>query len=148
MVISSRTPEGQPNWCPICRKAVVMEPSQPFGDVPCPHCGCLLLFEPLDDGYRVSVAAAKSEGAIQVVARSMYACPQCKTRIPYGTETQPAPDRCPTCQRRLYIPTVVENLTLGLAPKATQQVMTRKRRGIRTAVLAFLRRLRLTSRGS
>ena len=29
-----------------------MEPSQPFGDAPCPHCGCLLRFEPLDEGLR------------------------------------------------------------------------------------------------
>jgi PTS system fructose-specific IIA component/PTS system nitrogen regulatory IIA component len=40
----TRTPEGQPNQCPICGKPLVIEPSQPAGDAPCPHCGCLLWF--------------------------------------------------------------------------------------------------------
>ncbi len=41
---STRTPEGQPHHCPVCGKTVVIEPSQPSGDAPCPHCGCLLWF--------------------------------------------------------------------------------------------------------
>lgn len=41
---STRTPEGQPNECPICGNAVVIEPSSPAGDAPCPNCGCLLWF--------------------------------------------------------------------------------------------------------
>ncbi|TWU06809.1 bacteriophage N4 adsorption protein B [Symmachiella macrocystis] len=44
MEISSRTPEGDDNQCAICGKPVVIEPSQPPGDAPCPHCGCLLWF--------------------------------------------------------------------------------------------------------
>ena len=44
MPISSRTPEGDDNRCPICRKPVVIEPSRPPGDAPCPHCGYLLWF--------------------------------------------------------------------------------------------------------
>jgi MshEN domain len=44
MEISSRTPEGDDNQCAICGKPVVIEPSQPSGDAPCPHCGCLLWF--------------------------------------------------------------------------------------------------------
>ncbi len=44
MVISSRTPEGTPNYCPICRKSICLEPSIPFGDAPCPNCGSLLWF--------------------------------------------------------------------------------------------------------
>ncbi|QDT49451.1 bacteriophage N4 adsorption protein B [Symmachiella dynata] len=44
MEISSRTPEGDDNRCVICGKPVVIEPSQPPGDAPCPHCGCLLWF--------------------------------------------------------------------------------------------------------
>jgi hypothetical protein len=43
-MISSRTPEGAPNRCPICRSAIRIEPSRPFGDAPCPNCGCLLWF--------------------------------------------------------------------------------------------------------
>jgi hypothetical protein len=46
MTISSRTPDGQPNRCPICGKAVTMQQSLSFRDAPCPHCGCLLHFNP------------------------------------------------------------------------------------------------------
>jgi transcription antitermination factor NusG len=41
--ISSRTPEGEGNLCPICRNALKIEPSRP-GDAPCPFCGTLLWF--------------------------------------------------------------------------------------------------------
>lgn len=44
MNISSRTPEGTPNHCAICNKAICIEPSLPFGDAPCPNCGSLLWF--------------------------------------------------------------------------------------------------------
>ncbi len=42
--ISSRTPEGEPNKCPVCGNEVVVEPSLWFGDAPCPNCGHLLWF--------------------------------------------------------------------------------------------------------
>lgn len=87
-----------------------MEPSQPFGDAPCPHCGCLLRFEPLNDGVRVSVAKSTERVTDTSEARAMYACPKCKTRIPFGTETKPPPDHCPTCKRRLFIPTHLTTL--------------------------------------
>jgi mannitol/fructose-specific phosphotransferase system IIA component (Ntr-type) len=44
MTPSSRTPEGQPQQCPVCGNEVVIEPSRPPGDAPCPHCGCLIWF--------------------------------------------------------------------------------------------------------
>jgi hypothetical protein len=45
MVISSRTPEGDPNRCPFCGKDTRTEPSTvPLRDAPCPHCGSLLWF--------------------------------------------------------------------------------------------------------
>lgn len=44
MTVSSRTPEGHPNHCPICDGEINIEPSQPFGDAPCPSCGQLLWF--------------------------------------------------------------------------------------------------------
>ena len=44
MTVSSRTPEGRPNRCPICGKTLVIEPSGIVGDAPCPHCGSLLFF--------------------------------------------------------------------------------------------------------
>lgn len=46
-MISSRTPEGQPNQCPVCGKDTRTEPStMPTRDAPCPHCGSLLWFAP------------------------------------------------------------------------------------------------------
>lgn len=44
MVISSRTPEGLPNDCPVCGSRPRIEPSDPAGDAPCPRCGHLLWF--------------------------------------------------------------------------------------------------------
>jgi predicted RNA binding protein YcfA (HicA-like mRNA interferase family) len=44
MQISSRTPEGTPNRCPICGATPRIEPSKPAGDAPCPQCGALLWF--------------------------------------------------------------------------------------------------------
>ena len=44
MAVSSRTPEGSPNHCPVCGNDVNVEASLPFGDAPCPSCGTLLWF--------------------------------------------------------------------------------------------------------
>jgi anti-anti-sigma factor len=44
MVISSRTPEGQPSRCPVCGSHDRVEPSDPAGEAPCPRCGHLLWF--------------------------------------------------------------------------------------------------------
>jgi tetratricopeptide (TPR) repeat protein len=44
MIPASRTPEGEPNCCPICGNAVRIEPSSESRDAPCPHCGSLLWF--------------------------------------------------------------------------------------------------------
>jgi hypothetical protein len=44
MVISSRTPEGVPNRCPICGSQIRIEPSLPARDAPCPNCGSLVWF--------------------------------------------------------------------------------------------------------
>ena len=49
MTISSRTPEGSPNHCPICGNQVCIEPSLPVGDAPCPACGSLLWFIERDE---------------------------------------------------------------------------------------------------
>lgn len=43
-MISSRTPEGPLNRCPVCGSVVSIEPSLPTGDAPCPRCGHLLWF--------------------------------------------------------------------------------------------------------
>lgn len=44
MVISSRTPEGEPGECPTCGKIAFVEPSLFYADAPCPSCGALLWF--------------------------------------------------------------------------------------------------------
>lgn len=44
MRVSSRTPEGEPNRCPVCGHRMLLEPSRPPGDAPCPACGSLLWF--------------------------------------------------------------------------------------------------------
>lgn len=49
MGIASRTPEGDPNTCPVCGNRLVLEPSRPPGDAPCPSCGCLVWFEPSEE---------------------------------------------------------------------------------------------------
>jgi hypothetical protein len=46
MTTSTRTPEGEPNECPVCGHKVRLEPSRPPGDAPCPQCGTLLWFPP------------------------------------------------------------------------------------------------------
>lgn len=48
-MISSRTPEGLPNRCPVCSAQVWVEPLSWFGDAPCPHCGSLLWFVSLEE---------------------------------------------------------------------------------------------------
>ncbi len=50
MTVSSRTPEGQPNRCPLCSHEFFIEPSTTFGDAPCPSCGVLLWFNLQRDG--------------------------------------------------------------------------------------------------
>jgi acyl carrier protein len=56
--ISSRTPEGVPNHCPICDTLVCIEPTEPPGDAPCPGCGTLLWFIETSAGMRCYDAAA------------------------------------------------------------------------------------------
>ncbi len=45
MNVSSRTPEGLPNRCPVCGSEIRLDPSHPPGDAPCPVCGSLVWFE-------------------------------------------------------------------------------------------------------
>jgi adenylate cyclase len=51
MTVSSRTPEGDANRCPICGNTLRLEPSRPPGDAPCPSCGSLLWFPALTTAY-------------------------------------------------------------------------------------------------
>ncbi len=65
MTISSRTPEGSPNHCPICDTLVCIEPSQPSGDAPCPGCGTLLWYVRTSAGLR----AYESEEVTPILER-------------------------------------------------------------------------------
>jgi serine/threonine protein kinase len=58
---SSRTPEGQPNFCPVCGHEIKVEPSQPTGDAPSPHCGRLLWFQNRPDVTAIEAIAANLE---------------------------------------------------------------------------------------
>lgn len=74
MDVSSRTPEGVPNRCPVCGKAVVVEPSDPARDAPCPHCGHLLWFDPAEAEIRKGEITV-SEDRIGVVVKFSPDCP-------------------------------------------------------------------------
>jgi hypothetical protein len=56
VTISSRTPEGEPNRCPICGNDLALEPSIDTRDAPCPSCGHLLWFKDasVSSGTRLS----------------------------------------------------------------------------------------------
>lgn len=68
MQISSRTPEGFHNRCPVCGKKVCIEPSTfPTRDAPCPTCGHLLSFvssEPDQFAVESSNVATLSHGFV------------------------------------------------------------------------------------
>ena len=66
--ISSRTPEGIPNRCPVCGSDVCIEPSLLCGDAPCPRCGTLLWFLNLAD-KSIVVERESSEAMRQRVTR-------------------------------------------------------------------------------
>ena len=72
MSISSRTPEGQPNRCPLCGNEVCIEPSLPFGDAPCPNCGRLLMFAKLGNvthWYERSPGDDLQQRVLEILAR-------------------------------------------------------------------------------
>lgn len=71
MEVSSRTPEGFPNSCPVCKKSIQIDPSIPFGDAPCPNCGCLLWFVAIGGSqqfFEFKNARLLRERAIQFLA--------------------------------------------------------------------------------
>src|SRR5262249_12921050 len=73
-VISSRTPEGVPNHCPICDSPIAVEPSRPPGDAPCPNCGTLLWFirTPADVlFYEAEAVAPITERVVAIICESL-----------------------------------------------------------------------------
>jgi hypothetical protein len=74
MKISSRTPEGTPNHCAVCKKPIHIDPSLPFGDAPCPNCGCLLWFISIGDEirfYPFEESTSLRERAIRLMADTL-----------------------------------------------------------------------------
>jgi len=78
MTISSRTPEGLPNHCPICNSDVCIEPSVLIGDATCPNCGSLLWFLNVESTTRVydrSTSRGIRDRVITIVARQLGVAP-------------------------------------------------------------------------
>ena len=71
MVISSRTPEGDPNQCPICGHHVRIEPSIDTRDAPCPSCGHLLWFAEHPSGAAIGRAEWNSSRQLAIARRVM-----------------------------------------------------------------------------
>jgi len=66
VTISTRTPEGTPNRCPVCGHAFRIESSRPFGDAPCPACGTLLWF--VTEAAEARFFDPETAGLIELVA--------------------------------------------------------------------------------
>ena len=62
-----------PNRCPVCGHTLSIEPSQPFGDAPCPACGSLLWFVVGGNGPRYFDPEAA--GLVEVVAARLGVSP-------------------------------------------------------------------------
>jgi len=80
--ISSRTPEGRPNHCPVCGAEIRIEPSQPAGDAPCPQCGVLLWFRGSTEGvhcYEASLIESIRERLASFVGQMPGVDPQLAT---------------------------------------------------------------------
>jgi len=78
MIPASRTPEGDPNRCPICGSAIRIDPSRPTDDAPCPNCGHLLWFvdagDPESDALIASFLESGDRGSetIDQVRRNLH----------------------------------------------------------------------------
>ncbi len=67
MIISSRTPEGQPASCPLCGASVLIEPSVFIGDATCPRCGQLLWFVQAEEKTRLFDASRSAETKERII---------------------------------------------------------------------------------
>src|SRR5262249_34847085 len=65
MNIASRTPEGDPNRCPVCGKRLRLEPSRPPGDAPCPSCGSLVWFPTLEPATSSTDTSVRVNGELK-----------------------------------------------------------------------------------
>lgn len=74
MTISSRTPEGEPASCPLCRANVIIEPSVLIGDATCPRCGQLLWFIQSPDETRffdAKTSSALKDRITEIIANKL-----------------------------------------------------------------------------
>ena len=90
MTISSRTPEGHPNRCPVCRRRLRLSPSWPSADAPCPHCGSLVWF-PTKNTPRATAGPAPGPDFTLDVFRKQIG--QLKQMGPIGDELAGTPGR-------------------------------------------------------
>jgi excisionase family DNA binding protein len=73
MTISSRTPEGAPNRCPVCRERIRIEPSSETHDAPCPCCGHLLWF-PSEDRIEAVFSSGEAAKLCKVSQQTIIRC--------------------------------------------------------------------------
>jgi len=78
---STRTPEGQPNRCPVCGAAFLLEHSRPAGDACCPVCGSLVWLPVVVPRVRPAARAIRQEGGVRLpqIAASV---PGARQRVP------------------------------------------------------------------
>jgi hypothetical protein len=60
-IAAAEFPDGLRAECPICRKLVYVNPSEPFGDAPCPNCGTLLFVAAAHRQVRIHAATTVSD---------------------------------------------------------------------------------------
>ena len=87
--VSSRTPEGEPNLCPVCGGLISVEPSTPSGDSPCPCCGVLLWFLRTSDGvrlYEVNRIVQIRERVANILARALHVSKEELARRTFSVE--------------------------------------------------------------
>jgi hypothetical protein len=82
-VVSSRTPEGVPGRCPVCRGFVCVETSWPTGDATCPHCGVLVVPDGAAEALEDSLATLRG-WPLFVAARARRRTPSLRHARPVG----------------------------------------------------------------
>ena len=71
---ATRTPEGEPNRCPLCGNDIVLVPSHPPGDAPCPHCGQLLWFDPTTNLFAHVFTIGEAARICRVSTQTIIRC--------------------------------------------------------------------------
>jgi excisionase family DNA binding protein len=74
MNISSRTPEGAPNTCPLCGLELKIEPSRESLDAPCPACGKLLWFDSAEQTLQEVFSTGEAAKLCKVSQQTIIRC--------------------------------------------------------------------------